>query len=100
MENIEIVSGQIIGTRLGLRTKDGHFNAPGAERKANCKWELVEKLFPQVFDKDDTMPLSVFQSRYRGLLRAVGFQSNYAKKCSSLSSLNNSWIHAGHIRVI
>ena len=99
MENVEIVSVTISGTRAGLRTKDGHFNAPGAERKPGCKHELVEKLFPQVFPQGEQMPLPVFQSRYRGLLRAVGFQSNYAKKLSMLSSLDKSWIHAGHIRV-
>ena len=97
---VEILSDTIRGTRLGLRTKRGDFNAPGAERKSGCKHELVEILWPQLFKKGDLMPISVYQSRMRGLYRAVGFQSNYCKKCVSLNSLEQSWIHAAHIRVI
>jgi hypothetical protein len=46
------------------------------------------------------MQLDEFQSRFYGALRAVGFQSNYAKKMATLSQIDNLLVQSGVISLV
>ena len=86
---------------VNSKTKCGNFNSFGAVRRPGSKWfKSQTQIWPAVFEQGETMPLDEFQSRYFGLLRAVGFQSNYAKKMATLYHIDNGLVQSGVISLV
>ena len=97
-----VINHKYVPTPVNPRTKDGNFPNFGSDRRRpGSKWAKVQNdVWPAVFEQGEIMDLSEFQSRWFGLLRSVGFQSNYAKKCATLYGLNNGLVHSGAISIV
>ena len=96
-----VINHKFVPMPADPRTKCGSWPNFGAERRPGSKWDKVQNsVWPAVFEQGETMPLSEFQSRWVGLLRSVGFQSNYSKRCATMSGLKNGLIHSGAISIV
>ena len=73
----------------------------GGNRITGSKWwNTQENIWPATFEQGEEMDLSVFQSRFNGILRAAGFSSNYAKETCTMGSLQSLLIDSGVISIV